>query len=150
MRLARRSLLTLPALLLAGPATAMAFPRRVNHAAGVALRGYDMVAWHLDGRPRRGSAAQRVVWEGVAWHFASAAHRERFAANPEAFAPRYGGFCAFGVARGYKVDIDPEAWHIQAGVLFLNYDRGVQREWRRDIPGYVARAEANWPALADA
>jgi 8-oxo-dGTP pyrophosphatase MutT (NUDIX family) len=61
----------------------------------------------------------------------------------------YGGFCAFGVARGYKVDIDPEAWHIRDGVLYLNYDREVQRQWQRDIPGNIARAEANWPRLAE-
>jgi YHS domain-containing protein len=148
--IARRALLALPALLLGASARATTFPRGLNHAGGVMLPGYDTVAWHLQRRPRRGSAAFRAEWGGVAWHFASAAHRDRFLAAPEAFAPRYGGFCAFGVARGYKVDIDPEAWHIQDGVLYLNYDRGVQRQWMRDIPAFIARADAHWPGLADA
>jgi hypothetical protein len=96
-----------------------------------------------------GAPEFRAMWGGVAWQFASAGHLARFEASPAAFAPRYGGFCAYGVARGYKVDFDPEAWHIRDGVLFLNYDLGVQREWMRDIPGHVARADANWPRLAD-
>jgi hypothetical protein len=86
----------------------------------------------------------------VTWRFASAAHRDRFAADPAAFAPRFGGFCAFGVAQGYKVDIDPEAWQIVAGTLYLNYSRGVHRRWARDIPGHLALAEAKWPGLAHA
>lgn len=146
----RRAALLLPALLLAGTARAQGAPRSVNHTQGVALRGFDTVAWHTLGRPLRGDPAFRADWAGVAWHFASAAHRDRFLAAPAAQAPRYGGFCAFGVARGYKVDIDPDAWHLHAGALYLNYDRGVQRQWLRDIPGLIARADANWPRLAEA
>jgi YHS domain-containing protein len=146
----RRSLFTLAALPFATPALAQSFPRSVNHVRGVALRGYDPVAWFVESRPRRGNPAFLAEHGGVAWHFASAAHLARFQAGPEAFLPRFGGFCAFGVARGYKVDIDPEAWHIHEGVLYLNYDRGVQRQWRQDIPGHIARAEANWPGLAEA
>lgn len=152
MPLTRRALLLLP-LALPFAASAQApqpFPRRINHQSGLALRGFDTVAWHAEGRPMRGNPAFRAEWAGVAWHFASAAHLARFQAAPEAHAPRYGGFCAFGVAGGYKVDIDPDAWHIQAGQLYLNYDRGVQRRWLRDIPGHIARADANWPRIQDA
>lgn len=150
----RRTLLALapvafaPALMI-GSARANGLPRSVNHKSGVALDGWDPVAWFTEGRPRRGSTAFRAEHAGVTWHFASAAHLARFQADPDAHMPRYGGFCAFGVARGYKVDIDPEAWHIRDGVLYLNYDRGVQRQWQRDIPGNIARAEANWPRLAE-
>jgi hypothetical protein len=136
--------------LLAWPAQAGAAPRALNHRRGVVLDGYDPVAWFAEGRPRRGSIHHPFAWGGAIWRFASAETLARFAAAPARFAPAFGGFCAFGVARGYKVDIDPEAWHIQAGRLFLNYDRGVQREWQRDIPGHIATAEANWPRLMDA
>lgn len=146
----RRSLLTLAAIPFVTPALAMPRARAVNNAGGVALRGFDTVAWFTEGRPRRGNAALQAEHAGVTWHFATAAHLARFEADPTAYAPAFGGYCAFGVARGYKVDIDPEAWHIEAGVLYLNYDRGVQRQWRRDIPGHIARAEANWPRLAEA
>lgn len=145
----RRSLFTLAALPFATPALAQAWPKSINNHAGLALRGYDPVAWFADARPRRGNAALRAEHAGVTWHFASAANLARFEADPAAHMPRYGGFCAFGVARGYKVDIDPDAWHIRDGVLYLNYDRGVQRQWQRDIPGHIARAEANWPRLAE-
>jgi hypothetical protein len=144
----RRTLIALaPALLAAAPA--LAFPRSLNHADGVALAGQDTVAWFVDGGPRRGDPAFRAEHAGLAWHFASAANLARFEADPAAHMPRFGGFCAYGVARGYKVDIDPEAWHIHEGALYLNYDRGVQRQWQRDIPGYIARAEANWLRLAE-
>jgi hypothetical protein len=148
---ARIPVLLAPALLgLPGPARAQAFPRSINHAGGVALAGFDAVAWFDERRPRRGNPAFLAEHAGVAWHFASAANLVRFEAAPAAHMPRFGGFCAYGVARGYKVDIDPEAWHIHAGSLYLNYDRGVQRQWQRDIPGFIARAEANWPGIAEA
>lgn len=145
----RRSLFTLAAIPFATPALARAWPRSINNQAGLALRGFDPVAWFAEVRPRRGSAAFAADHAGVTWHFASAANLARFVADPAAHLPRYGGFCAFGVARGYKVDIDPDAWHIRDGILYLNYDRGVQRQWQRDIPGHIARAEANWPRLAE-
>jgi YHS domain-containing protein len=87
-------------------------------------------------------------WGGVAWRFASAANRDLFAADPARYAPAYGGFCAYAVSEGYTAPIDPAAWRIVDGRLFLNFDRGVQRRWERDIPGRIARADANWPRVA--
>lgn len=150
MPISRRHLLFTPALLLAVPGSAEASTRRLNHHRGVMLRGFDTVAWFTEAAPRRGAAQHQTQWEGVTWHFASAENRARFVADPQAFAPRFGGFCAFGVARGYKVDIDPNAWHIAAGRLYLNYNLGVQREWQQDVPGFIAQAEAKWPRLMDA
>jgi hypothetical protein len=155
--LTRRAALFLPLLALGAAggrmaaAPALAHPvRRLNHADGVALKGQDVMAWHLERRPRRGQAGFHLDWQDVRWHFASAAHRDAFAADPARFAPAYGGFCAFGVAQGYKVDIDPEAWQIVGERLYLNYSRGVHRQWARDIPGHIRTADRNWPRLADA
>jgi YHS domain-containing protein len=114
---------------------------------GVAIAGYDPVAYFLDGRPVKGLPEHRAEYKGSVFHFASRAHRDAFAAEPARFAPRYDGFCAFGVARGYKAKIDPAAFSIVDGRLYLNYDLEVREEWSRDIPGLVAKADRNWPRV---
>lgn len=119
-----------------------------NATRGVALDGYDVVAYFEEGRPVRGTAAFAYAWQGATWRFATAARRDAFAKNPTAYAPQFGGFCAYGVSRGYAVDIDPEAWAIDGGKLYLNYSRSVQRTWNQDRPGYIAKAEAQWPTVA--
>jgi YHS domain-containing protein len=114
---------------------------------GTAVKGYDVVAYFTDGKPVEGSSDHEVEWNGATWHFASAQHKNLFAKEPAKYAPQYGGFCAFGVSRGYAVGIDPEAWKIVGGKLYLNYNRDVQTEWVKDIPGYIAKADANWPKI---
>jgi YHS domain-containing protein len=114
---------------------------------GVAIAGYDPVAYFLDGRPVKGLPEHRAEYKGSVFHFASRDHRDAFAAEPARFAPRYDGFCAFGVARGYKAKIDPAAFSIVDGRLYLNYDLEVREEWSRDIPGLVAKADRNWPRV---
>lgn len=123
---------------------------RVNSENGLAIRGYDPVAYFTAGRPMRGSANFTHMWNGSTWRFASAANRDRFAAEPERYAPAYGGFCAFAVSEGYTAPIDPNAWRIVDGRLFLNYDRAIQRRWEQDIPGRISRADTNWPGLSAA
>jgi hypothetical protein len=119
-----------------------------NATRGVALNGYDVVAYFEGGKPARGDAAFSYDWQDVTWRFATAARRDAFAKNPAAYAPQFGGFCAYGVSRGYAVDIDPEAWAIEGGKLYLNYSKSVQRTWNQDRPGYIAKAEAQWPTVA--
>lgn len=119
----------------------------INAEGGLAIRGYDPVAYFAEGRPRRGDPSISAEWVGATWHFASAANRDRFMSDPEGHMPQFGGFCAWAVARGYTAPIDPDAWQIVDGRLYLNYSQSVQRRWQRDIPGFIARAEANWPAL---
>jgi YHS domain-containing protein len=114
---------------------------------GHAIRGTDPVAYFTEGRPVPGDPAFAHDWMGATWIFASAANRDAFAADPEAYAPQYGGYCAWAVAEGYKAPIDPSAWSIVDDRLYLNYDRRIQSRWERDIPGFIARADANWPGL---
>lgn len=114
---------------------------------GTAVKGYDVVAYFTNGKPVEGSSDHEFEWNGATWRFASAQHRNLFAKDPAKYAPRYGGFCAFGVSRGYAVGIDPAAWTIVDGKLYLNYNRDVQAEWLKDIPGYIAKADANWPKI---
>lgn len=145
----RRTILTalLGAVLLPAAAAAQPAPHRVFAERGVAIRGYDPVAYFTDARPVRGVAAFHHAWHGATWHFASAAHRDLFAAHPERYAPAYGGFCAWAVAEGSTAAIDPEAWRIVDGRLFLNYSRSVQRRWEADMAARISRADANWPAI---
>jgi hypothetical protein len=116
---------------------------------GAAIKGYDPVAYFVDGKPVAGSPQFTHRWSGAEWRFASAANRDKFAAEPEKYAPQYGGFCAYGLSQGYKVKIEPDAWRIVDGKLYLNYDQSVQQTWVKDIPGYIAKADANWPKLRD-
>ena len=109
-----------------------------------AIRGYDPVAYFTDDKAVKGSAEFTIDWNGATWRFASAANRDAFAADPLRYAPQYGGHCAFAMSTGKLVPTDPEAWHIADGKLYLNYSKRVQRRWLRDVPGYVAKADAQW------
>jgi len=111
------------------------------------LDGHDPVAYFTEGTPRPGDPAYAFDWDGKRWHFASAANRDAFAAAPAAYAPQYGGNCAWAVAEGYLAPVDPDAWAIVDGKLYLNANRRIQRRWERDIPGFIRRADANWPGL---
>ncbi len=113
----------------------------------VAIRGTDPVAYFTQGAPVAGSAEFTYTWNNANWQFASAENRVLFAANPDAYAPQYGGFCAWAVSQGYTAPIDPNAWKIVDGKLYLNYSQGVQRRWERDIPGNITKANANWPGV---
>ena len=151
--------------LIAGPAFAGGSVNKT--LLGTALKGYDAVAYHTVGKPVEGSrrfsyrwrdatwyfagAKHRDLfsyrWRDATWYFAGAKHRDLFTADPERYAPAYGGYCAYGMAQGAKIDIDPNAWRIVDGTLYLNVNERVQRTWARDIPGYIARAKRHWQRL---
>jgi YHS domain-containing protein len=114
---------------------------------GVALKGYDPVAYFTQKQPVLGRADLRVEHGGATYLFASPEHRAAFEAEPAKYVPAYGGYCAYGVAQGAKADIDPAAFTVVDGRLYMNLDAGIQKRWRRDIPGYIKKADANWPAL---
>ena len=114
---------------------------------GFAIRGYDPVAYFTDAKPVKGERAHQLDWNGTTWLFASAENKAKSMATPEAFAPQYGGYCAFAVAKGYTASIDPDAWHVTDGKLYLNYSKGVQRKWMKDVPGNIAKGDKNWPKV---
>lgn len=115
--------------------------------SGVAIEGFDPVAYFEDGRPVQGSADHSVEWNGATWWFASAEHRDAFAAEPERYAPQYGGWCAYAVSEGSTARIDPEAWTIRDGKLYLNYSKKIERRWLENADERIAAADRNWPAL---
>ena len=114
---------------------------------GLALEGYDAVAYFTEGKAVKGNGAYTHEWNGAKWHFASAANRDLFAQEPGKYAPQYGGHCSWAVSNNYTAEGDPEAWKIVNGKLYLNYNKEVQAQWEQDIPGRVAKADENWPGL---
>lgn len=148
--LTRRMLLSAAA---AAPAAAL-FSRPAQAAEpylfsvdGVAIRGADPVAFFTEGAPVIGSPDHALMWEGATWHFASAENMEMFMADPRAYAPQYGGYCAFALSKGSLASSVPEAWTVHDGKLYLNYSVNVRQVWSEDIPGNIALADAQWPAI---
>lgn len=114
---------------------------------GLAIDGYDPVAYFTEQKPVKGSPEFRSDYQGSTFQFVSTAHRDIFALNPAKYAPQYGGFCAYGTAKGYKATIDPAAFTVARDKLYLNYSETVRSRWLLDIPGYVQKADANWPEV---
>lgn len=135
------------ALLVILPKLASAASSEINKSffGGVAIEGYDAVAYHTAGKPTEGKKEFEHAWKGAVWRFASAENRDLFAADPEKYAPQYGGYCAYAVAQGSTAGIDPEAWTLVDGKLYLNYNRKVQKEWESKRDDYIRRADENWP-----
>lgn len=121
---------------------------QVNRNGGeAAIGGYDPVAYFTDHRAVRGSAEHAHEWQGARWLFASEEHRALFAASPARYAPAYGGYCAYATSQGRLVRIDPEAWSIVAGRLFLNYSLDIRTRWSADRDRYIHDADERWPEL---
>ena len=127
-------------------------------ASGFAASGYDVVAYVDLGQapvgqaqpaPTPGRADITAEWNGASWAFATEENRDRFLADPAAYAPAYDGHCAFGVAKGGKVPGDPQLWRVVDGVLYLNLQKSVQEMWLADIPGNIDDADANWSGIED-
>ena len=139
--------LTLAApLIVLSSRTAVAGSPEIFSIGKVAIQGYDPVAYFAEDRPVEGDLANQIKWMGAIWRFASRGNLAAFEMDPHRFAPRYGGYCAYGMAKGQVASTVPEAWTIHDGALFLNYSVAVRDLWRQDIPGHIAAADGNWPA----
>ncbi|MBC7926664.1 MAG: YHS domain-containing protein [Bryobacteraceae bacterium] len=114
---------------------------------GLALKGYDPVAYFTQSKPVPGDPKITVDWSGAKWQFSSEQNRDQFKADPEKFAPQFGGYCAWAVSEGYTADADPQAWKVVDGKLYVNYNKGVQKKWEADQPQRVEKAAKNWPGL---
>lgn len=118
-----------------------------GYFGGVAIDGYDPVAYFLDNRAVKGSEKYSYEWLGAPWYFASEEHRELFKKNPARYAPQYGGYCAAEVAGSgsVTVNIDPEAFAIVDDKLYLTYDKVHTQEFAAHINDLAPKANANWP-----
>jgi YHS domain-containing protein len=116
-------------------------------ARGVAIHGHDPVAYFAEGKAVMGKAEFSATAGTATYWFATEANQRLFKADPARYEPQYGGYCAFGVAQGYTPDIDPTAFRIVDGKLYLNLSPAVQTRWQADIPGFIDRANRNWASL---
>ena len=139
-------LLVLPAVVAqTGPAKAET--PKVYAIGGIAINGYDPVAYFKGPAPMKGEMEISSNWNGATWQFSSAENKALFDANPEKYAPQYGGYCAYAVSKGATAPTDPAAWTTVDGKLYLNFSLEVRGIWRRDVSGNISRANANWPAV---
>lgn len=115
--------------------------------SGVAIRGADTVAYFTENKYLAGTDEFTTQWQGATWKFASQKHLDLFTANPEKYAPQYGGYCAYGVAVDSLVKIEPENWTIIDGKLYLNYNTSLQKKWEKDPQDYINQANAKFEAL---
>jgi YHS domain-containing protein len=115
--------------------------------SNAAIGGYDAVAYVTIGKPVEGLSSIATQWKGATWRFASEANRTAFLADPERYAPQYGGHCSWAAAQGYPAKGDPQNWKLVNGKLYLNYDASVQAKWEKDIPGFIVSADAKWPSV---
>lgn len=134
------------ALSLAGTAFAKD-PVYTGRFSDDAVDGYDPVAYFTEGKPVEGSDEYTYDYNGAEWKFSSQSNLDAFKADPNAYAPQYGGYCAWAMAKGRFASGDPDNWTIVDGKLYLNYSDSVQRKWEKDIPGFIEKADAQWPQI---
>ncbi|WP_234900775.1 YHS domain-containing (seleno)protein [Ruegeria lacuscaerulensis] len=114
---------------------------------GAAMAGYDAVSYFNGDAPVRGRPEYSVVWKGAEWHFATPENRDAFEMNPRAYAPQFGGYCAYAMAQGELVSTDPNLWQVIDGRLYLTHSPAIERMWEQDTSGFIRMAEANWPVI---
>lgn len=128
--------------------TASAGPFNNVDKSGKALQGYDPVAYFTADAAVKGDPQFTATFEGATYLFASAENKALFEADPARYAPQFGGFCAWAVSQGYTAKIDPQAFQIVDGRLLLQYSLGIREKFKKDTDGNLAKADANWPAIA--
>ena len=113
------------------------------------VQGYDLVSYHTDGKPVRGTGGFVAEYEGVTYLFATEENQKAFQQNPSKYLPAYGGYCAYGVAVGKKFVGDPEVWEIVDDRLYLNLNPDIQNKWKESTSEHIVQAEQNWPGIKD-
>ena len=112
-----------------------------------AIQGYDPVAFFKESKPVIGKKEFTYSWNGASWYFSIQENLEAFKADPERYAPQYGGWCAYGTAEGHKSPTQPETWTIVDNKLYFNYNLEVKKLWTKNQKGLIEQANRNWPKL---
>ena len=113
-------------------------------ADGLAIKGYDAVAYRTIDGAVQGKPEYEYAWKGAKWLFVSRDNRERFAASPESFEPEYGGYCAWSLSEGSRMEADPEVWKIVGGKLYLIQNNMVKEVWEKSEPALIEKSNENW------
>ncbi len=125
--------------------------RKINTTmfGNLALKGYDPVAYFMEGKAVEGRKEFTHEYAGANWRFVSLGNRDLFAKNPEKYAPQFGGYCAWGISRAKFFDGDPQIWKVVEGKLYVNYNKEIEKTWEQDIAGFIEKADHNWPMLQE-
>ena len=134
-------------LLIAATAFGAERDRVFQAQEGIAINGYDPVAYFEENGPKKGSSEYTVEWDGTTWLFASSENRDKFESDPEKWAPAYGGYCAWAVSKNYLASTDPDAWSIVDDRLYLNFNKQIRSRWSKNPARNIQRADKNWPGV---
>lgn len=146
----RRTLLSISAVLLLVDSVLAASPEVFTGLVeGTAAGGFDAVSYFQGDTPRRGEMVNSFDWQGAKWLFATPENLAAFKTEPEKYAPQFGGYCAYAVSKGATAKGDPEVFTVLNGKVYFNFSKSVQVLWRQDVPGNIAKAEANWPKVLE-
>jgi len=121
----------------------------VYSPGGKAIKGYDPVAFFTQSKPVMGADSLSYSWNGATWLFSSRQDLDRFKAEPMKYAPQYGGYCAYGTSQGHKAPTEVDTWTVVDGKLYFNYNKKVKEMWVKDQPGYIQKADIQWPQIKD-
>lgn len=122
-------------------------PIYTSGSSNVAIKGYDTVAYFTENKAVKGNADLSAEYNGATWYFSSSQHLDAFIKNPEKYAPQYGGYCAYAVSRNTTASIKPHLFNIHKGKLYLNYSKGVQKRWLKNVDAGIEKADTHWPVL---
>src|SRR5260370_5999662 len=120
----------------------------VNTMGGIALHGFDPVAYFTENKAVLGSPQLTAMYHGITYEFASKEDQTAFQANPEKYVPQFGGFCAFATSVGVKADADPHEFAVSDGKLYVNNNEQAQKLFQQDVAGNIGKANHNWPDVA--
>ncbi|MCI5045296.1 MAG: YHS domain-containing protein [Aquisalinus sp.] len=122
-------------------------PVYTGRFSNLALDGYDAVGYFTEGIPVKGSREYSYDYKGVTWLFSSADNRQLFVQDPVAYAPQYGGYCAWAISQNYTARGNPRNWTIVDGKLYLNFNDRIQSRWEANISEFIMAADQNWPGV---
>ena len=147
----RAAFTLIAALMLAVPASAgeVKDPDIYTDMHGRALKGYDAVAYHVQRKPVKGSEDFAFEWKGAQWWFSSAENRDKFMADPDRWAPQYGGYCAWGIAKDRVVGINPTIFRIFDDKLYLNLNMKIHKRWLKKHNAFIIEADEKWPGILE-